>query len=253
MVKRILVSQPQPASEKSPYYDIIAQHGVDITFRPFIKVVSLEAKEFRAQHINILDHTAIVFNSRHAIDHFFSLCKELRVSIPLDMKYFCITEQVALYIQKYTQYRKRKVFFGTTGKMDDLLPQMHKHKSEKYFIPLSEYHTSDIADMMRAMKLSCTEGVMYRTLSNDFAPGEPCDYDMLIFFSPNGITSLAKNFPNFCAQHPDTVVGTFGAGTTKAAHDAGLNVVFEAPSPKCPSITAALDNYLRTCTSSTSR
>lgn len=243
MIKKILVSQPKPASEKSPYYEIASKYGVEIVFRPFIKVESLSSKEFRQQKISILDHTAVVFTSRHAIDHFFQLCKEMRVTIPEDMKYFCITETVALYIQKYVQYRKRKVFFGSTGKINDLIPTMVKHKTEKYFVPLSDVHNDEIKDLLDAKKLLHTEGVMYRTVSNDFAPDEPFDYDMLIFFSPSGIQSLLKNFPNFVQG--DIAIGSFGPTTAKAVRDAGLRLDLEAPSPEFPSITAALEDYVK--------
>lgn len=243
MIKKILVSQPKPASEKSPYYEIASKYGVEIVFRPFIKVESLSSKEFRQQKISILDHTAVVFTSRHAIDHFFQLCKEMRIAIPEDMKYFCITETVALYIQKYVQYRKRKVFFGSTGKINDLIPTMVKHKTEKYFVPLSDVHNDEIKDLLDAKKLQHTEGVMYRTVSNDFAPDEPFDYDMLIFFSPSGIQSLLKNFPDF--KQGDTAIGTFGPTTAKAVRDAGLRLDLEAPSPEFPSITAALEDYVK--------
>ena len=147
-IKKVLVSQPKPASDKSPYYDIAEKYGVEIVFRPFIKVESLSAKEFRQQKVSILDHTAIVFTSRHAIDHFFTLCTDLRVTIPETMKYFCTSEQIALYIQKYVQYRKRKVFFGETGKFADLLPLMVKKNSEKYFVPMSDVHNDEIKDAM---------------------------------------------------------------------------------------------------------
>lgn len=243
MIKKILVSQPKPTSEKSPYYEIASKYGVEIVFRPFIKVESLSSKEFRQQKISILDHTAVVFTSRHAIDHFFQLCKEMRVTIPEDMKYFCITETVALYIQKYVQYRKRKVFFGSTGKINDLIPTMVKHKTEKYFVPLSDVHNDEIKDLLDAKKLQHTEGVMYRTVSNDFAPDEPFDYDMLIFFSPSGIQSLLKNFPNFVQG--DIAIGSFGPTTAKAVRDAGLRLDLEAPSPEFPSITAALEDYVK--------
>ena len=243
MVKKILVSQPQPSSEKSPYYDIARNRGVEIVFRPFIKVEGLTAQEFRQQRINILDYTAIVFTSRHAIDYFFQLCKELRVAIPEDMKYFCITETVALYIQKYVQYRKRKVFFGATGKIADLLPLMVKHKTEKYFAPLSDVHNNELSDLMDSKKLVHKEGVMYRTVSNDFAPDEPFDYDMLVFFSPSGISSLQKNFPDL--EQGDLAIATFGPTTAKAAKEAGYRVDLEAPTPQYPSITAALNAYLK--------
>lgn len=243
MIKKILVSQPKPTSEKSPYYEIASKYGVEIEFRPFIKVESLSAKEFRQQKISILDYTAIVFTSRHAIDHFFHLCKELRVTIPEDMKYFCITETVALYIQKYVQYRKRKVFFGSTGKIDDLIPTMVKHKIEKYFVPLSDVHNEEITLLLDTKKLQHKEGVMYRTVSNDFAQDEAFDYDMLIFFSPTGVQSLLKNFPDF--NQGNMAIGCFGPTTAKAVKEAGLRLDLEAPSPQYPSITAALSDFIK--------
>ena len=242
MIKKILVSQPKPTSEKSPYFDIARKLDVEIVFRPFIKIEALTPVEFRQQKVSILDHTAVVFTSRNAIDNFFKLCKEMRVAIPDDMKYFCITETVSLYIQKYVQYRKRKVFFGTTGKIDVIIPLMVKHKNEKYFVPQSDQHTDDFANMLDAKKLNHSEAVMFRTVSNDFAKDEPFDYDMLIFFSPSGISSLMKNFPGY--QQGDTAIGTFGPTTAKAAKDAGLRVDLEAPSPQFPSITAALQDYV---------
>ncbi|MBP1531171.1 MAG: uroporphyrinogen-III synthase [Bacteroidaceae bacterium] len=243
MVKKILVSQPKPSSDKSPYFNIERKYGVEIVFRPFIKVESLTPREFRAQKIDILEHTAVIFTSRHAIDHFFNLCKELRITIPEDMKYFCITETVALYIQKYVQYRKRKVFFGSTGKIDDLLPTMVKHKQERYFVPMSDVHSDEIKNLLEGKKLQFTQGVMYRTVSNDFAEGEPFDYDMLIFFSPSGISALLKNFPNF--QQGNIAIATFGVHTAKAAKDAGLTVQLEAPTPQHASITSALEEYIK--------
>lgn len=243
MIKKILVSQPKPSSERSPYYDIAERMNVEIVFRPFIKVQGITPKEFRAQKISILDHTAVVFTSRHAIDHFFTLCKEMRVVIPEDMKYFCITETVALYIQKYVQYRKRKIFFGETGKIDDLVPLMAKHKTEKYFIPTSDVHTSQFGEMLDAKKLVHSEGIMYRTVSNDFQEGEPFDYDLLIFFSPSGIQALLKNFPDF--KQDKISIGTFGPATAKAVQDAGLRLDFGAPSPEYPSITSALAAYVK--------
>jgi len=245
MIKKILVSQPKPSSEKSPYYDIAEKFGVELVFRPFIKVEGMTAKEFRAQRINILDYTAIVFTSRHAIDHFFTLANEMRIAIPEDMKYFCVTETISLYIQKYVQYRKRKVFFGTTGKIDDLLPTMVKHKQEKYLVPMSDVHNDAVANMLDAKKLNHQECVMYRTVSNDFTADEVknFDYDMLIFFSPSGIESLTKNFPDF--KQGDIAIATFGPSTAKAVKDAGLRLDLEAPTAKCPSMTAALQDFLQ--------
>ena len=244
MIKKILVSQPQPTSEKSPYYDIAREFGVELTFRPFIKVEELTAKEFRQQKINLLDYTAVVFTSRHAIDNFFKLAKEMRVAIPEEMKYFCVTEAIALYIQKYVQYRKRKVFFGSTGKMDDVLPQMVRHKAEKYLVPMSDVHTDELKKLLDSKKLTHTECVMYRTVSNDFTAEEvkAFDYDMMVFFSPTGIKSLIKNFPNF--EQGDIRIATFGPSTAKAVTDAGLRLNLSAPSPEYPSMTGALKHYL---------
>ena len=237
------MSQPKPTSEKSPYYDIAEKYGVKIDFRPFIKVESLSAKEFRQQKVSILDYTAIVFTSRHAIDHFFHLCTEMRVTIPETMKYFCVTEAIALYIQKYVQYRKRKIFFGNTGKFDDLMPAITKHKTEKYLVPMSDVHTDEIKNQLDKCKVKHTEVVMYRTVSNDFRPDEAFDYDMLVFFSPAGVSSLQENFPN-CEQR-EIKIGTFGATTADAVRDAGLRLDLEAPSVQAPSMTAALDMFIK--------
>ncbi|EJW90859.1 Uroporphyrinogen III synthase HEM4 [gut metagenome] len=236
------MSQPKPASEKSPYYDIAEKYGVTIDFRPFIKVESLSAKEFRQQKISILDHTAVIFTSRHAIDHFFTLCTELRVTIPETMKYFCVTETVALYIQKYVQYRKRKIFFGATGKIEDLIPFILKHKTEKYFVPMSDVHNDDVKNLLDKNGIQHTEGVMYRTVSNEFK-AEDFDYDMLVFFSPAGVSSLKKNFPDF--EQKDIKIGTFGSTTAQAVRDAGLRLDLEAPTVQAPSMTAALDMFIK--------
>lgn len=242
MIKKILVSQPKPASEKSPYFDIASKLDVELEFRPFIKVEGITAKEFRQQRVNILDYSAIVFTSRHAIDHFFNLAKELRVNIPEDMKYFCVTETIALYIQKYVQFRKRKVFFGTTGKITDLVPTMVKHKGEKYLVPMSDVHSDDVTSLLDSKKLLHQEVVMYRTVSNDFGTDEKFDYDMLIFFSPSGVTSLMKNFPNF--EQGNIAIASFGPTTAKAVKDLGLRLDLEAPTPEYPSMTGALKHYL---------
>lgn len=241
-IKKVLVSQPKPTSEKSPYFDIAEKYGVKIDFRPFIKVESLSAKEFRQQKVSILDHTAIAFTSRHAIDHFFNLCVELRVTIPETMKYFCTSETIALYIQKYVQYRKRKVFFGATGKFTDLVPLMVKHNTEKYFVPMSDVHNDEVKDLLDKNKIQHTEAVMYRTVSNDFKPEEMSDYDMLVFFSPAGIQSLMKNFPGF--EQKDIAIGCFGPTTAKAIKEAGLRLDLEAPSAAAPSMPAALDLFI---------
>ena len=242
-IKKVLVSQPKPASEKSPYYDIAEKYGVKIDFRPVIKVESLSAKEFRQQKVSILDHTAVIFTSRHAIDHFFNLCTELRVTIPETMKYFCVTEAVALYIQKYVQYRKRKIFFGATGKIEDLVPSIVKHKTEKYLVPMSDVHNDDVKNLLDKNNIQHTEAVMYRTVSNDFTSDEEFDYDMLVFFSPAGVTSLKKNFPDF--DQKEIRIGTFGSTTAQAVRDAGLRLDLEAPTVQAPSMTAALDMFIK--------
>ena len=244
MIKKILVSQPKPTSEKSPYHDIAERFGVELVFRPFIKVEGMSAREFRTQKVSILDYTAIVFTSRHAIDHFFTLAKELRVTIPEEMKYFCVTETIALYIQKYVQYRKRKVFFGTTGRVDDLLPTMVKHKNEKYLVPMSDVHNDSLTKLLDSKKLNHKECVMYKTVSNDFTEDEikRFDYDMLVFFSPSGIESLTKNFPDF--NQGNIAIATFGPTTAKAVREAGLRLDLEAPTEKYPSMTGALQHYL---------
>ena len=244
-IKKVLVSQPKPASEKSPYYDIAEKYGVKIDFRPFIKVESLSAKEFRQQKISILDHTAVIFTSRHAIDHFFTLCTELRVTIPETMKYFCVTEAVALYIQKYVQYRKRKIFFGATGKIEDLIPSIVKHKTEKYLVPMSDVHNDDVKNLLDKNSIQHTEAVMYRTVSNDFTEEEikSFDYDMMIFFSPTGVKALKKNFPKFEQGKIDP--GAFGPATMKTVTDEGLRIDLEAPTKEFPSMTGALKDYLK--------
>ena len=242
-IKKIIVSQPEPLSEKSPYLELIQKHNLKIDFRPFIHVEGISSKEFRQQRIDILQHTAVIFTSRTAIDHFFRICEEVRVTVPETLKYFCITESVALYLQKYIVYRKRKIFFGQTGKVDDLVSVIAKHAKEKYFIPVSDVHKDDLMILLGAKKINFTKAVMYRTVSNDFEKDEVFDYDMLVFFSPSGITSLLKNFPGF--QQDNIKIGCFGPTTAKAVKDAGLRLDVEAPSPEAPSMTAALELYLK--------
>ena len=240
-VKKILVSQPKPSNDKSPYYDIAQRHNVEVVFRPFIKVERLSAKEFRQQKISIPECTAVIFTAKAAIDSFFHICEEMRYTVPETMKYFCTTESIALYLQKYTIYRKRKVFHGTTGKLDDpvLVQYMNKHCKENYAV--SDVH-KDEACPLDNTKIKYEKAVMYRTVSNDFTPEETFDYDMLLFFSPAGIDSLLKNFPEF--NQGDIKIGAFGNSAAKAVEDAGLRLDFQAPNPKTPSMTAALDAYL---------
>lgn len=252
-IKKILVSQPKPTSDKSPYFDICDKYGVDIVFKPFIKVEPILSKEFRQQKVNILDHTAIVFTAKAAIDHFFRLCEEMRVSIPETMKYFCISEAVALYLQKYIQYRKRKIFFGATSKVDDLMVVINKHIDENFLVAVSdvydanksvsEDHKTDIIASLTAHNANFTKAVCYKTVATDFTKEPNFDYDMLVFFSPSGINSLFKNFPDF--KQGDMKIGCLGATTVKAAKDAGLTVNIEAPTPEAPSMAAAIENFLK--------
>lgn len=242
-VKKILISQPEPSTEKSPYFDIAEKYHLRIDFRPFIRVEGLDAKEFRQQRINISDYTAVVFTARVAIDHFFSLCEELRVTMPETMKYFCISEAVALYLQKYIVYRKRKIFFSTTGKMDGLASSLAKHNKEKYLVPVSDVHNDDLTSVLDEKKLDYTKSIMYRTVRNVFTEEEIASYDMLIFFSPAGIVSLFKNYPNY--KQGDQAVGSFGSSTAKAVKDAGLRLDCEAPLPGFPSMAAGLEAFIK--------
>ena len=242
MIKKILVSQPRPATEKSPYFEIAKKHGVEMVFHPFVRVEGLTPREFRAQKVNVLDHTAIVFTSRHAIDHFFMLCKEMRVAIPEDMKYFAVSEAISLYIQKYVQYRKRKVFFPATGKFVDMLPLMVKHKTENYLVPLSDVHNDEVKNQMDQHGLKHTECVMYRTVANDYPADQPFDFDMVVLFTPAGVHSLLSNVPE--VKEKGIRLASFGKATAQAIADAGLPLELEAPTPQAPSITGSLDLYL---------
>lgn len=242
-IKKILVSQPQPTTEKSPYFDISDKYNVKIDFRPFIKVEPIYAKEFRTQRISILDYTAIIFNARHGIDHFFRLCEELRVTVPETMKYFCVSESVAVYLQHYIHYRKRKVFYGATGKMAELVTIMNKHADEKYLFITSDVQNEETLSALDKSKITYQKATMYKTVSNDFKPEEEFNYDMLLFFSPVGIGSLLKNFPDFVQG--DIQIGCFGATTAQAVRDAGLRLDLEAPLPGVPSMTMALENYMK--------
>lgn len=246
-IKKILVSQPKPTSEKSPYFDIAERHNVEIVFRPMIKVEGLTAKEFRQSKINLADFSAVIFTARTAVDHFFRMCEECRVKVPDTMRYFCTTEQIALYLQKYIVYRKRKISFGLTGRLDDpqFLAAIQKNNKEKFLMPVSDI-MPEAAKALTDLKVDLTPAMMYRTLSNDFTPDEPFDYDLIIFFSPAGIDSLLKNFPDFVKDGEQKMaIGTFGKPTAQAVRDAGLRLDIEAPSKENPSMTAALDAFLK--------
>lgn len=242
-VKKILVSQPRPSSEKSPYFEIAEKYQIDMHFYPLIKVERVSMKEFRQQRINILDFTAIVFTARTAIDKFFSICEELKIVMPETMKYFCVSEAVALYLQKYIVYRKRKIFFSQTGKIDGLNNAFTKHGKEKFLFPVPEEHNDEVTNFLDQKKIDYTKSIMYRMVSNEIEKDAEFDYDMIIFFSPLGIQSLLKNFPDF--KQDDMAIGCFGSSTAKAVVDANLRLDCEAPQPDYPSMTAALEAFLK--------
>jgi len=240
-IKKILVSQPRPTSEKSPYFDLEKKYGVEIVFRPFIKVEGLSSKEFRQSKINVPDYSAIILTARTAIDHFFRLCKELRYNVPDTLKYFCVSETVAHYLQKYVIYRKRKIFYSESGLMEDLIPIIAKHNKETYLMPVSDVH-NDKAVVLDNNKVKYVKAVMYRTVSNNFTPGEVFDYDMLVFFTPAGIKSYTTNFPDY--KDRKVVIAAMGQTTLEAATKAGLQVDVTI-TPEAPSMASAIDQYLK--------
>lgn len=240
-IKKILVSQPRPTSEKSPYFDLEKKYGVEIVFRPFIKVEGLSSKEFRQSKINVPDYSAIILTARTAIDHFFRLCKELRYNVPDTLKYFCVSETVAHYLQKYVIYRKRKIFYSESGLMEDLIPIIAKHNKETYLMPVSDVH-NDKAVVLDNNKVKYVKAVMYRTVSNNFTPGESFDYDMLVFFTPAGIKSYTTNFPDY--KDRKVVIAAMGQTTLEAATKAGLQVDVTI-TPEAPSMASAIEQYLK--------
>jgi uroporphyrinogen-III synthase len=241
-IKKIIVSQPDPQSEKSPYLELINKYNLKIDFRPFIHVEGISSKEFRQQRIDILQHTAIIFTSRTSIDHFFRICEEARVTIPETMKYFCITEAIALYLQKYIVYRKRKIFFGP-GTFIQLMDIISKHKTEKFLVSLSDVHKAEIPKSLDKAKVKYTKAILYRTVSSDLSDLNGTEYDMIVFYSPSGIKSLFKNFPEF--QQGDIKIAAFGPTTAKAVKDHKLRLDVQAPTPTCPSMTQALDEFIK--------
>lgn len=241
-IKKIIVSQPEPQSEKSPYLELINKYNLKIDFRPFIQVDGVPSKEFRQQRIDILQHTAVIFTSRTAIDHFFRICDEVRVTVPEAMKYFCITEAVALYLQKYIVYRKRKIFYGQ-GTFAQLMDVINKHKSEKFLVPLSDMHKAEIPKSLDKAKVKYTKAILYRTVSSDLSDLKDIYYDIIVFYSPSGIKSLFMNFPDFVQG--DTKIAAFGPTTAKAVKDHKLRLDIQAPTPACPSMTQALDEFIK--------
>lgn len=241
-IKSILVSQPQPESEKSPYAELAEKNNVRIDFRPFVQIEGLSAKEFRQMRIDILEHSAVIFSSKTAVDHFFRLCEDVRIVVPDTMKYFCLSESVAYYLQKYIVYRKRKIFFGKSN-IIDLMDVILKHKEEKFLLPMSEDHKSNIPETLEKHKIKYTKAVMYRSVCNDLSDLSNLNYDILVFYSPSGIKSLLQNFPEF--DQRDIKIASFGAETARAVKEAGLRLDIQAPAPELPSMTMALDHFIR--------
>ncbi len=242
-VQKILVSQPTPADPKSPYFELAQAYGVTIEFCPFIKVEGLDAKTFRKQKVDILSYSAIVFTSKTVVDHFFRLCSELRVAIPETMKYFCVSESVAVYLQKYIVYRKRKVFHGV-NKMPELVDVMKKHKDEKYLVPMSDVHKAEVPTMLDKAKLNYKIATFYCTVSRDLkGVVDVEDYDMVVLFTPQGILSLKENFPGYVQG--ERLIGAFGEQTCNAVEEAGYRLDIKAPTPETPSMTAAIEAYLK--------
>lgn len=242
-IKNILVSQPQPADfEKSPYGEIARKYNVQITFQKFFRIEGIPARDFRKDRVSILDFTAVIFNSRNAVDHYFRMCKEMRIEVPETMKYFCISESTAYYLQKYVQFRKRKIFHSKEN-FSMLLDLIKKHKTEKFLLPCSDIHKQEIPQLLEEHKVFYKKAVIYRTLANDLTGVDLTQYDMIVFFSPSGIKSLFKNFPDF--RQDNIIIGAFGSSTAKAVKESGLLLGLEAPTEKAPSMTMAIDQFLQ--------
>ena len=239
-IKKILVSQPKPSSEKSPYFDLEHKYGVKVVFRPFIKIEGLTSREFRQSKIPITNHTAVIFTARAAVDHYFRLCKELRFNVPDTMKYFCVSETIAHYLQKYIIYRKRKIFYTETGHADALLPLLAKHNKETYIYPVSDVHEQKL-HIPEDGSIKFTKAIMYRTVSNVIGNDEEFDYDMIILFTPSGVKSLLQSFPHF--EQGNIAIGAMGAKTIEELKNHGLRLDLTT-SPKAPSIAAAMDKYI---------
>ena len=240
-IKKILVSQPKPSSKKSPYFDLERKYGVEVVFRPFIKIEGLTSREFRQSKIPITNHTAVIFTARIAVDHYFRLCKELRFNVPDTMKYFCVSETIAHYLQKYIIYRKRKIFYTETGHADALLPLLAKHSKETYIYPISDVHDQKL-HIPEDGSIKFTKAVMYRTVSEVIRDDEDFDYDMIILFTPSGVKSLMKSFPHF--EQGNIAIGAMGGKTIEELKNNGLRLDLTT-SPKAPSIAAAMDLYIQ--------
>jgi uroporphyrinogen-III synthase len=244
-VKKILITQPRPESDKSPYYELSRKYSLELDFHPFIRLEAIPGKDFRKQKIEIQNYTGVIFTSRNAIDHFFRTCEELKVSVSQDTKYFCITEAVALYLQKFILYRKRKVFYGADGSNKSLFDVINKHKSNEKFLYVCSENQQDneIVNWLKTNSCEFILGFMYRTRSNDVKELlEKKEYDVICFFTPSGVKSLFDNLPRF--RQNGTVIGAFGCNTMRAVEEAGLKLEIKAPQPQTPSMVAALEQYI---------
>ncbi len=241
-IKNVLVSQPKPAEvEKSPYFLLAKKYKVNIDFQKFIKIQGIKAVEFRKDRIAILDHTAVIFTSRSAVDHFFRLSKEMRAEIPDSMKYFCMSEAIAFYLQKYVQYRKRKIFYGRHN-FAQLLEVIVKHKTENFLLPCSSSSETDLSKILKNSKVKHSKAVMYETIANDLSSIDIDSYDLIVLFSPSGVKSLFTNFPDY--KQGTTLISAFGPSTCKAVIEAGLKLSIEAPTKTAPSMTMAIEQYI---------
>ena len=241
-VKTILVSQPAPKAKQSPYFNLMDKQKVKIDFRSFIHVEGETAKNVRSQKIDFLNFTAVIFTSRNAIDNYFRLAEEMRINIPDDMNYFCLSEAVAYYLQKYVVYRKRKIYVGTRT-FEDLMPLIKKHKTEKFLLPCSDMVKDTILEKLDGINVQWQKAVLFKTVISDLSDLEGVFYDVLVFFSPSGIKSLFQNFPEF--EQKNTRIAVFGNTTVKAAEEAGLNIDIAAPTKETPSMTMALEKYIK--------
>lgn len=241
-VGNILISQPKPANDKSPYFKLAEKYGVDIDFRKFIQIDAIPYKEFRKHKIDILSHTAIIMTSRNAVDHFFRICKDAKIEMPADMKYFCVSEQTANYLQKYITIRKRKIFTGNKT-ASDLIEVLKKYPKEKYLFPCSNIRKDDIPKFLEENEYDFNEAAIYKTVSSDLSDLSNVNYDVIAFFSPSGVASLFDNFPDF--QQNKTRIAAFGPTTSKAVESYGLNLDIVAPMPNAPSMTGALELYIK--------
>ena len=241
-VKTILVSQPEPKIENSPYFDLIERQKVKIDFRPFIHVEGVSSKEVRTQKVDLNHYTAIILTSRNSVDHFFRIAEEMRFKVPDSMKYFCQSETVAFYLQKYVVYRKRKIYVGKRN-FTELLPLIKKYKMERFLLPSSDKLKSEVPSLLDELGVSWKQATFYKTVVSDLSDLRDVYYDILVFFSPSGIKSLLENFPDF--QQNDTRIAVFGNTTVQAATDNGLRVDIKAPTPDTPSMTMALEKYIK--------